>query len=114
MELSSKQAIQKCCHTFVDNCYVVFAIFLVIFSSVRKEKKRGRRFDFHIIHIHIFHYHRVYHELTIDHVSMWLGSSVDRALHRSQGHGFESSSILTFFQLLIKLIAHCQDQISLI
>ena len=32
--------------------------------------------------IRIFHYHRVYHELTIDHLSMWLGSSVDRALHR--------------------------------
>ena len=34
------------------------------------------------IHIHVFHYHRVYDELTIDHLSMWLGSSVDRALHR--------------------------------
>ena len=28
------------------------------------------------------HYHRVYDELTIDHLSMWLDSSVDRALHR--------------------------------
>ena len=26
------------------------------------------------IHIYIFHYCRVYHELTIDHLSMWLGS----------------------------------------
>ena len=32
-------------------------------------------------YIHI-HYHRVYDELTIDHLSMWLDSSVDRALHR--------------------------------
>ena len=39
-------------------------------------------FIYSYIHIHIFHYHRVYHELTIDHLSMWLGSSVDRALHR--------------------------------
>ena len=34
------------------------------------------------IHIHVFHYHRVYHELTTDYLSMWLGSSVDKALHR--------------------------------
>ena len=26
--------------------------------------------------------HRVYRELTIDHLSIWLGFSVDRALHR--------------------------------
>ena len=32
--------------------------------------------------IHIFHFHRVYHELTIDYLCMWPGSSVDRALHR--------------------------------
>ena len=30
----------------------------------------------------IFHYHLIYHKLTIDHLSMWLGRSVDRALHR--------------------------------
>ena len=36
-----------------------------------------------ILFILIFiHYHRVYYELTIDHLSMWLDSSVDRALHR--------------------------------
>ena len=44
------------------------------------------KFDHQIssaVHIfHIFHYHRVYHKLTIDHRSMWLGCSVDRALHR--------------------------------
>ena len=34
------------------------------------------------IHICIIHYYRVYDELTIDHLSMWLDSSVDRALHR--------------------------------
>ena len=42
------------------------------------------------IHIFIFiyiHYHRVYDELTIDYLSTWLDSSVDRA-PASQGHGF--------------------------
>ena len=38
-------------------------------------------FSYIFIFIYI-HYHRVYDELTIDHLSMWLGSSVDRALHR--------------------------------
>ena len=42
----------------------------------------GSSVDSSYIHIHIFHYHRVYHEFTIDHLSMWLGSSVDRPLHR--------------------------------
>ena len=30
-----------------------------------------------------FFYHRVYDELTIDYLSIWLDSSVDRALHRN-------------------------------
>ena len=61
-------------------------------SNLKKKKNSGlngiRTHDCssHIwlsyIHIYIFYYHRVYHELTIDHLSMWLGSSVDRALHR--------------------------------
>ena len=38
--------------------------------------------DFHIFIFMYIHYHRVYDELTIDHLSMWLDSSVDRALHR--------------------------------
>ena len=39
-------------------------------------------YDFHIFIFIYSHYHRVYDELTIDHLSMWLDSSVDRALHR--------------------------------
>ena len=39
-------------------------------------------YDFHIFLFIYIHYHRVYYELTIDHLSMWLDSSVDRALHR--------------------------------
>ena len=78
---------------------------------------RSSHIWFSYIHIHIYHYHRVYHELTIDHLSMWLGSSVDRALPGSQGHGFESRSSLNFFFRLLfqllKLKAHCEDQISL-
>ena len=34
------------------------------------------------IDIPIYIHHRVYNELTIDDLSMWLGSSVDRALHQ--------------------------------
>ena len=40
------------------------------------------KYDFHIFIFIYIHYHRVYEELTIDHLSMWLDSSVDRALHR--------------------------------
>ena len=39
-------------------------------------------YDFHIFIFIYNHYHQVYDELTIDHLSMWLDSSVDRALHR--------------------------------
>ena len=39
-------------------------------------------YDFHIFIFIYIHYHRVYYELTIDHLSMWLDSSVNRALHR--------------------------------
>ena len=39
-------------------------------------------YDFHIFIFIYNHYNRVYDELTIDHLSMWLDSSVDRALHR--------------------------------
>ena len=60
---------------------------------------RSSHIWFSYIHIHIFHYHRVYHELTIDHLSMWLGSSVERALHRYRKDGFESRSSLNFFQV---------------
>ena len=73
----------------------------------------------HIIHIyiHIIHYHQVYHQLTIDHLSMWLGSSVDRALHRYRKvMGLNPIQAWIFFRLLfqlLKLIAHCEDQISL-
>ena len=66
---------------------------------------------FSYIRIHIFHYHRVYHELAIDHLFMWLGSSVDRALHRYRKvMGFESRLSLIFFRLLF----YCEDQISLV
>ena len=36
-------------------------------------------YDFHIFIFRYVLYHRVYDELTIDHLSTWLGSSVDRA-----------------------------------
>ena len=39
-------------------------------------------YDFHTFIFISVHYHRVYDELKIDHLSMWLDSSVDRALHR--------------------------------
>ena len=51
---------------------------------------------------------------------MWLGSSVDRALHRYRkvmGSNPVQARIFFFFRLffqLLKLIAHCEDQISLI
>ena len=41
-----------------------------------------KSYDFHIFIFMYIHYHRVYDELTIDHLSMWLDSSVDKALHR--------------------------------
>ena len=78
---------------------------------------RSSHIWFSYIHIHIFHYHRVYHELTIDHLSMWLGSSVDRALHRYRKvMGSNPVQAWIFFRLvfqLLKLKAHCEDQISL-
>ena len=41
------------------------------------------QFFYIIIFIYIYiHYHWVYDELSIHHLSMWLGSSVDRALHQ--------------------------------
>ena len=59
------------------------------------------------------HYHRVYDELTIDHLSMWLGSSVDRALHRYRKvMGSNPVQARIFFGLLfqlLKLKAHCED-----
>ena len=65
----------------------------------------------------LHHYHRVYHELTIDHLSMWLGSLVDRALHRYRKvMGSNPVQAWIFFRLLfqpLKLIAHFEDQISL-
>ena len=78
---------------------------------------RSSHIWFSYIHIHIFHYHRVYHELTIDHLSMWLGSSVDRALHRYRKvMGSNPVQAWIFFRLffqLLKLKARCEDQISL-
>ena len=65
-------------------------------------------------HMHIFiyiHYHRVYDELTIDHLSMWLRSSVDRALHQYP-KVMDSNPNSNFFRLLfqlLKLKAHCKD-----
>ena len=59
------------------------------------------------------HYHRGYEELTIDHLSTWLDSSVDRALHQYRkvmGSSPVQPSI--FFRLLfqlLKLKAHCED-----
>ena len=51
------------------------------------------------------------------HLSMWLGSSVDRALHRYRKvMGSNLIQAWIFFRLLfqlLKLIAHCEDQISL-
>ena len=41
-----------------------------------------RIYDFHIFIFIYFTIIGYYHELTIDHLSMRLGSSVDRALHR--------------------------------
>ena len=38
-------------------------------------------YDFHTFMFRYIHYHRVYYELTIDHLSMWLDRSMDRALH---------------------------------
>ena len=73
-------------------------------------------YDFHIF---IFIYFTIigYHELTIDHLSMWLGSSVVRALHRyCKVMGSNLIQAWIFFRLLfqlLKLIAHCEDQISL-
>ena len=37
-------------------------------------------YDFHISIFICIHYHWVYDEFTIDHLSMWLDSSVDKAL----------------------------------
>ena len=78
---------------------------------------RSSRIWFSYFHSHIFHYHRVYHKLTIDHLSMWLGSSVDRALHRYRKvMGSNPVQARIFFRLLfqlLKLKAHWEDQISL-
>ena len=66
---------------------------------------------------HICEMRIVYHEHTIDHPSMWLGSSVDRALHRYRKvMGSNPVQAWIFFRLLfqlLKLIARCEDQISL-
>ena len=78
---------------------------------------RSSHIWFSYIYIYMFHYHRVYHELTIDYLFMWLGSSVDRALHRYRKvMGSNPVQAWIFFRLLfqlLKLIAHCEDQISL-
>ena len=59
------------------------------------------------------HYHRIYDELTTDHLSMWLGSSLDRALHRYRKvMGSSPVRAWIFFSLLfqlLKLKAHCED-----
>ena len=39
-------------------------------------------YDFSVFIFINIHYHRVYDKLTIGHLFMWLGSLVDRALHR--------------------------------
>ena len=66
--------------------------------------------------IYEYEYMKIIHLVTIDHLSMWLGSSVDRALHR-YGKVMASNPVQAwiFFRLLfqlLKLIAQCEDQIS--
>ena len=66
---------------------------------------RSSHIWFSYIHIHIIHYHRVYDELTIDHLSMLLDSSVDRALHwYPKVMGSSPVQGLNFFRLLFQLL----------
>ena len=56
--------------------------------------------------------YRIYDKLIIDHPSMWLGSSVDRALYRYRKlMGSNPVQARIFFKLLfqlLKLIEHCE------
>ena len=56
---------------------------------------------------------RVYYELEIDHLSMWLISSVGRVLHRYRKFmGSNPVQASIFFRLifqLLKLKSHCED-----
>ena len=59
-------------------------------KQLKKQPKKnsglnGTRVHIYDFHIFIFiynHYHRAYDKLTINHLSIWLDSSVDRVLHR--------------------------------
>ena len=71
-------------------------------------------YDFHIFIFIYNHYHRVYDELTIDYLSMWLDSSVDRVLHRYRKvMGSSLVQAWIFFWLLfqlLKLKAHWEEE----
>ena len=70
------------------------------------------QFDSSIWFLYI-HYYQVYYKLTIDHLSMWLGSSVDTAFHRyCKVMGSNLLEVWIFFRLLfqlLKLKADCED-----
>ena len=68
--------------SFQSNAIIILLLLLLLFEYEYMKIYENRIYDFHIFIFIYFHYHRVYHKLTIDHLSMWLGSSVDRALHQ--------------------------------
>ena len=84
--------------------------------KARPEYKVGNRWtnyiSFMYIHVHIFHYQRAYHELTIDYLSMWLEHCTGIARSWVRIPSKPECFFRLLFQLL-KSIAHCEDQISL-
>ena len=85
----------------------------VSFVMEHFSQSEGRNDTFTCSYSYIYiHYYRVYDELTTHHLSMWLGSSVDRALHRYRKvmglNPVQAFKFRLLFQLL-KLIKHCQD-----
>ena len=77
----------------------------VLASAVKSKfcKKAKYIHDRNSIRIFIsIHYVRVYDKLTIDYLSMWLGSSMDKALHRYRkvvGSNPVQASLISFFQV---------------
>ena len=70
-------------------------------------KQLKNRSDFHIFIYMYINYHRVYDELTIDHLSMWLDSSGDREFLNSVEIAFFLFSLFSLTFLFSFYVCIC-------